>query len=44
VVRRFKQGEVCALKNEDLGLVEQIFPGLSEDCSALEMPGTTVAQ
>jgi hypothetical protein len=34
---------MCALKNEYSGLVGQIFPDVSEDRTALKMPGTTVA-
>ena len=34
---------IYTLKIENSGLVGQIFPDISEDHSALEMPGTAVA-
>ena len=43
VYQRFEQGEIYALKSEDSGLVEEIFLDMSEDRSALEMPGMAVA-
>jgi hypothetical protein len=38
-----EQGEICALKSEDSGLVGKIFPDISEDHSALAMPRTAFA-